>query len=132
MTLRGSVWVKHIKERAVNSTSGTDDHEAERVQRYAERPGFRITELRMSPTQQVGWHRHTNVRDTFYVLEGRVRVTLREPDEQVDLAAGESWGPVSPGRPHRVTNLGEEVATFFVLQGLGEFDFVNLSDQGRQ
>jgi mannose-6-phosphate isomerase-like protein (cupin superfamily) len=116
----------------LDSTPGSDDHEAERVQRYAERPGFRITELRMSPTQQVGWHRHTNVRDTFYVLEGRVRVTWREPDEQIDLGEGESWGPASPGRPHQVTNLSDEVATFFVLQGLGEFDFVSLTDQARQ
>jgi quercetin dioxygenase-like cupin family protein len=77
------------------AASGTG---AERVQRFAERPGFRITELRMSPAQQVAWHSHTNVRDTFYVLAGHVRVTLRDPDEQIDLVAGESWGPVRPGR----------------------------------
>lgn len=63
----------------MNSISGASDHDAERVQRHAERPGFRITELRMSPTQHVPWHCHTNVQDTFYVLAGRVRVTLREP-----------------------------------------------------
>jgi mannose-6-phosphate isomerase-like protein (cupin superfamily) len=108
----------------------TSELEAERVQRHAERPGFRITELRMTPTQQVSWHRHTNVQDTFYVLEGRVRVTLREPDDQVDLAAGECWGPVQPGRPHRVTNLGTDTATFLVLQGMGEHDFITLPDPG--
>jgi len=115
----------------MDSTPATPESEAERVQRFAERPGFRITELRMSPTQQVAWHSHTNVRDTFYVLEGRVRISLREPNQQIDLAAGESWGPVRSGRPHHVTNPGEEVATFFVLQGLGEFDFVTLPDQDR-
>jgi mannose-6-phosphate isomerase-like protein (cupin superfamily) len=107
-------------------------HDAERVQKFAERPGFRITELRMSPTQQVPWHRHTNVTDTFYVLAGRVRITLREPDDQIDLAVGESWGPVRPGRPHVVTNPGEETASFLVLQGMGEHDFVTLPDQERQ
>jgi mannose-6-phosphate isomerase-like protein (cupin superfamily) len=85
----------------------------------------------MSPTQQVAWHRHTNVADTFYVLEGCLRVTLREPDEQVDLAAGESWGPVGKGRPHLVTNPGTETATFLVLQGIGDHDFVTLPDQER-
>jgi len=83
----------------------------------------------MSPAQQVGWHCHTNVQDTFFVIEGRVRVTLHEPDDQIDLAAGESRGPVHPGRPHRVTNPGDEVATFLVLQGIGDFDFVTLPDQ---
>jgi mannose-6-phosphate isomerase-like protein (cupin superfamily) len=107
------------------------DLEAERVQRHAERPGFRITELRMSPTQRVSWHCHTNVQDTFYVLEGPVLVTLREPSEQIDLAAGESWGPVRPGRAHLVTNPGKETATFLVLQGMGDHDFVTLPDQER-
>jgi quercetin dioxygenase-like cupin family protein len=74
----------------MDSIRAASDLDAERVQRHAERPGFRITELRMSPTQQVPWHCHTNVQDTFYVLEGRVRVTLREPNDQIDLAAGES------------------------------------------
>ena len=41
-----------------------------------------------------------------------MRITLREPDDQIDLAAGESWGPVQSERPHLVTNPGEEVATF--------------------
>lgn len=77
---------------------------------------------------QVPWHCHTNVQDTFYVLEGRVRVTLREPDDDIDLGAGESWGLVRPGRPHLVTNPGHETATFLVLQGIGVHDFVTLPD----
>jgi quercetin dioxygenase-like cupin family protein len=64
-------------------------------------------------------------------LEGRVRVTLREPNDQIDLAAGESWGPVRAGRPHLVTNPDEETATFLVLQGMGEHDFVAVPDQER-
>ena len=115
----------------MDSIRAASDLDAERVQRHAERPGFRITELRMSPIQQVPWHCHTNVQDTFYVLEGHVRVTLREPNDQIDLAAGESWGPVLPGRPHLVTNPGKETAMFLVLQGMGEHDFVTLPDQER-
>jgi mannose-6-phosphate isomerase-like protein (cupin superfamily) len=102
--------------------------DAERVARHAERPGFRISELRMSPTQQVHWHYHTNIQDTFYVLDGSVRITLRDPDEQVELQSGESWGPVRPGRPHLVTNSGGESATFLVLQGIGEWDHILLHD----
>ena len=38
--------------------------EFERMAYHAERQGFGITELQISPTQQVPWHYHTNVRDT--------------------------------------------------------------------
>jgi quercetin dioxygenase-like cupin family protein len=99
---------------------------AEVLARHAERPGFRITELRMSAEQCVPWHSHSNTTDTFYVLEGRVRISLRDPDEQVELGAGDSWGPVPVGRPHRVTTASDAQATFLDLQGIGEWDFVPL------
>ena len=44
-------------------------YEVERRAEHAARPGFRITELQISKTQKVPWHYHTNVRDTFYVLQ---------------------------------------------------------------
>jgi len=80
--------------------------------------------MRMSPTQRVPWHYHSNIQDTFYVLAGSIRITLHDPDQQVELAAGESWGPVRPRRPHLVTNTGDTSATFLVLQGIGEWDQV--------
>src|SRR5678815_561546 len=101
-------------------------YEVERRARHAERPGFRISELQLSPTQQVPWHSHTNIQDTFYVLEGRLRLFLREPKEDVRLAPGETY-TVRPGRPHLVTNAGESSATFLVLQGTGEYDSVPLT-----
>ena len=75
-------------------TDSSHLYEVERRARHAERPGFRISELQISPSQQVPWHCHTHVQDTFYVLEGRLRLFLR--------------------------------ATFLVLQGIGEYDYVPL------
>ena len=100
-------------------------YEVEHRAVHAERPGFRINELRISPTQKVPWHTHTHVADTFYVLEGRLRIFLREPKESVELDVGQTC-TVPPGRPHLVTNGGEGAATFLVLQGMGEYDFVPL------
>ena len=60
-------------------------YEVERRARHAERPGFRINELTISPTQKVPWHYHTNVGDTFYVLEGSIRIFMRDPKEDVTL-----------------------------------------------
>ena len=97
----------------------------ERLAYHAERPGFRISELQLSPRQQVPWHCHTHVQDTFYVLEGRLRLFLREPKEEVQLGPGETYA-VRPQRPHLVTNGGESSVTFLVLQGMGEYDYVPL------
>ena len=58
---------------------------------HAARPGFRITELQLSPTQKVPWHTHTNVSDTFYVLEGQMRLFLQDPKEEVNLKPGEVY-----------------------------------------
>ena len=41
------------------------------------------------------------------------------------LAPGQTY-TVRPGRPHRVTNGGQHSATFLVLQGIGEYDYVPL------
>ena len=101
-------------------------YEVERRARHAERPGFHITELQISPTQKVPWHCHTNVQDTFYVLEGRLRLFLRDPKEEVRLEPGQTYS-VRPGRPHLVTNGGQTSATFLVLQGIGEYDYVPLT-----
>lgn len=100
-------------------------YEVERRARHAERPGFHITELQISPTQTVPWHCHTNIQDTFYVLEGHLRLFLREPKEEVRLGPGDTYS-VRPRRPHLVVNGGDGSATFLVLQGIGEYDYVPL------
>jgi mannose-6-phosphate isomerase-like protein (cupin superfamily) len=100
-------------------------YEVERRQYHAVRPGFRINELQISPTQKVPWHYHNNVQDTFYVLEGSIRIFLQDPKEEVFLKAGETYS-VPPRRSHLVTNGGNTSATFLVLQGIGDYDFVPL------
>jgi mannose-6-phosphate isomerase-like protein (cupin superfamily) len=100
-------------------------YEVERRAEHAARPGFRITELQLSPSQKVPWHYHNNVADTFYVLAGSLRLFLRDPKEELRLAVGESYR-VAPRRPHLVANGGSTSATFLVLQGIGEYDFVPL------
>jgi quercetin dioxygenase-like cupin family protein len=101
-------------------------YEVERRAYHAARPGFRIAELQISPTQKVPWHYHNNVNDTFYVVEGTIRIFLQQPKEDVRLARGQTFS-VAPKRPHLVTNAGETSAVFLVLQGIGEYDFVPLT-----
>ncbi len=100
-------------------------YEVERRTYHLERPGFRINEMQLSPTQTVPWHTHTNISDTFYVIEGKLRLYLQDPKEERVLVPGESYTVVA-GRPHLVTNAGDTSMTILVLQGVGEYDYVPL------
>src|SRR5882672_2900922 len=77
-------------------------YEVERRAEHAARPGFRITELQLSKKQKVPWHYHNNIQDTFYVLQGRLRLFLRDPKEEMRLEPGETY-TVRARRPHLVT-----------------------------
>jgi len=101
-------------------------YEVEHRAQHAARPGFRISELKLSGKQKVPWHYHSNVADTFYVLEGRLRIFLQKPKQEVRLQPGDTF-TAEPRRPHLVTNGGKMSVTFLVLQGIGEYDFVPLT-----
>ncbi len=111
---------------AVKDASGL--YEVERRAQHAARPGVRINELTISAKQKVPWHYHSRVSDTFYVLEGELRIFLQQPKEEVRLSPGQTYA-VAPRRPHLVTNAGSGSATFLVLQGMGEYDFVPLLEK---
>ena len=49
-----------MSKPAVKDASGL--YEVERRAYHASRPGFRIAELQISPTQNVPWHSHSNVQ----------------------------------------------------------------------
>ena len=100
-------------------------YEVERRAEHAARPGFRITELELSAKQKVPWHYHNNVADTFYVLQGELRIFLQQPKEEVRLRPGETF-TAAARRPHLVTNAGAASVIFLVLQGIGAYDFVPL------
>jgi hypothetical protein len=89
---------------------GSHLYEVERWAEHAARPGFRIAELQISSTQKVPWHFHSNVQDTFDVINGYLRLFLREPKEEVRLGpvtrtrsslAGRTWSPMAATIPLR-------------------------------
>jgi quercetin dioxygenase-like cupin family protein len=115
-----------IRENPMQPPNGTNrNYEVERRSCHAARPGFRIAELQISPTQTIPWHYHSSSQDTFYVIDGTIRVFTREPEEEVRLTAGQTYA-VRPQRPHLVTNTGDTSAVFLVLQA-GDNDFVALA-----
>ena len=101
-------------------------YEVEHRATHAAREGFRISELTISGTQKVPWHYHTRINDTFYVLEGEITIYLRAPKEMKHLRRGETF-EVTAKRPHLVASSGAASATFLILQGIGEYDYVPLA-----
>jgi quercetin dioxygenase-like cupin family protein len=100
--------------------------DVEKQSHHLVRPGFRIAETTINATQNVPWDYHSNVQDSFYVLEGEIRLFCAIHKEEIRLAPGETFS-VKPRRPHMVTNDGETAATFLILQGIGEYDSVSLT-----
>ena len=70
-----------MRKSAVKNAGGL--YEVERRAYHAARSGFRIAELQISPTQKVPWHSHSNVQDTFCVIEGELRLHMKDPEEDV-------------------------------------------------
>jgi len=107
--------------------SGTHLFETEFRAYHLERSGFRVSEIHLSKSQKVPWHYHSNISDTFYVISGEMHLFLQSPKESIRLLPGKSVC-VEPGRPHLVTNRGEELLTFIIMQGVGEYDYVPLTE----
>jgi quercetin dioxygenase-like cupin family protein len=82
--------------------------------------------LQIGPAQEVPWHYHINVHDTFYVVVVSIRVVLQGPEDEVVLTPGQTFA-CPPKRPHLVTNADNASAVILVLQGIAENDFVPLT-----
>src|SRR5512142_1852651 len=89
-------------------------YEVERRARHAERPGFRISELQLSPTQTVPWHFHTNIADTFYVLAGVMRLLPKNPHEAVTPQPREPLTTIA-ARPHLMTHARKPPITLLLM-----------------
>lgn len=116
----------------VKLADGTHLYPVRNRQRYGERPGFKITELILEHGQEVPWHRHTTVIDTFYVIEGTLRVAATEPSQEVVLGPAQVF-QVRAGRPHRVTSASAAPTRFLVIgdaQGAGLYDFEPVAAPG--
>jgi quercetin dioxygenase-like cupin family protein len=99
--------------------------EIEKFEVLAETPELRMVLLTLAEGQEVPWHLHSHVTDTFFCSEGPMVVETRDPDEQHHLDAG-GMCTVPAGRPHRVAGTGGGRCKFAVLQGVGTYDFRSL------
>ena len=88
----------------------------------AQAPGLRMQILTLAAGQEVPWHWHSEVTDTFWCMDGPMVIEMRTPKEEVELAPGQMHA-VPPKRAHRVTGKDGGRCRFAILQGIGTYDF---------
>jgi quercetin dioxygenase-like cupin family protein len=83
-----------------------------------------VREYMLDPDETIPWHRHSNVSDYYYGLEGCVVIETRDPAARHELAAGQST-TVTPPTVHQVSNRAAVPCRFLLIQGVGKYDFIS-------
>jgi mannose-6-phosphate isomerase-like protein (cupin superfamily) len=94
----------------------------EKRELIAEAPGLRMQILTLAAGQEVPWHWHSEVTDTFWCMDGPMVIEMRAPREEVELTPGQMHA-VPAKRAHRVTGKDGGRCRFAILQGIGTYDF---------
>jgi quercetin dioxygenase-like cupin family protein len=98
-------------------------YKIEKREVVAQVPDLRMVMLTLAAGQEVPWHFHRNVIDTFFCLEGPMVIETREPAGAVELKAGQTYA-VPALQPLRVHGKDMGRCKFADLQGVGKYDFV--------
>ena len=65
----------------------------------------------------------------FYAIQGLITIEIAGSNQEIVLSRGES-AQVSCGLAHRVSNRGNEMVEFLLIQGIGKYDFRATDDAG--
>jgi len=84
---------------------------------------MRVSVLTLAAGQEVPWHYHSDITDSFVCLEGPMLVETRAPRNAHRLEPGERCA-VPPKTAHRVQGEGGGPCKFLIVQGVGIYDFV--------
>jgi quercetin dioxygenase-like cupin family protein len=86
-------------------------------------PQARVTLMTLAPGQAIPPHRHSQVTDTTFCLEGMAEIRFPDTGAHLSLAVGEH-AAVSPGMVHEVANAGDAPCRLLLVQGPGHYDFL--------
>lgn len=99
------------------------EYPADERMTLCEAPGLRVRRLSLAAGQCVPWHLHTTITDTFFCMEGPMRIATRDPEGEHVLQAGGTLA-VAPGTAHYVAGVDDGPCRFMLVQGVGEYDYV--------
>jgi len=98
-------------------------YKVRRVHVVAKGTDVLVREYTLDPGEAIPWHRHSEVSDYYYGLEGIVVIETRNPAARHEIGVGQS-ATVSPPTVHHVSNPGARACRFLLVQGVGQHDFV--------
>jgi quercetin dioxygenase-like cupin family protein len=82
----------------------------------------------LAPGENIPWHFHKRSTDHYFVLEGALTITTREPEERVTLLSIGGTHKITPGTEHLVANRSAADCRFLLVQGGGAYDWVKASE----
>jgi len=82
-----------------------------------------VREYTLDPGEEIPWHRHSEVSDYYYGLEGTVVIETRNPPARHEIGVG-ARATVTPPTVHHISNPGARPCRFLLVQGVGKYDFV--------
>jgi quercetin dioxygenase-like cupin family protein len=77
----------------------------------------------LAPGEVIPWHYHRQSTDHYFVLEGVLAISTREPDIMVRKFAVGNSHKITPNTPHLIANGGDTDCRFLLLQGVGAYDW---------
>ena len=117
-------------------------------QRDEPHQGVKVARIGLRRGENSSFHSHTRTKDTFYVMGGRLTVTLQIPPDgaphyrslssapieidrrlaskeihTVRLSPGDVF-VIEPGVRHCASNLDDADCHFLCIEGIGDYDFV--------
>ena len=104
------------------------DYEIEKRETVADVPGLRVRILTLAEGQCVPWHYHSEITDTFFCMEGPLRVQTRAPRNDYILQAGETCA-VPAKVAHYVSGVDHQPAKFMIVQSEGTYDYVSIGGE---
>jgi quercetin dioxygenase-like cupin family protein len=80
-----------------------------------------------SPGQSIPWPLHRESTDHYFVLDGVLSISTREPDLVVRRIPAGGTHNVEPETPHLIGNDADTDCRFLLLQGVGTYDWIAVS-----
>ena len=84
-----------------------------------------VREYTLDPGEAIPWHRHSEVSDYYFGLEGVLVIQTRNPPARHEIRAGQS-ATVTPPTVHHLSNSSTQPCRFLLVQGVGKYDFVKV------
>ena len=102
--------------------AAADPFKVKQVEPVLKSSDVQVRIFTLAPGDTIPWHYHQQIADQFFVLEGVLSISTREPALTRKLSVGQTY-KIVPGRAHLVANGGNHDCRFLLLQGVGTYDW---------